>query len=142
MFQTAEALTDITGSPDRIHELGLIVGGDVTILQERMAIASFAMPEVQTDESSVIMSFITSMVEKEESKGSGYAASTTLAGFTDEAGTEAARNAIAGIGGVRLPTGDYRVVLGREAVMEILHYLIMPGLQTGMFYAAGIAVHG
>jgi predicted Zn-dependent protease len=137
VFQTAEALTDITGSLDRIHELGIIVGGDVTILQERMAIASFAMPEVQTDESSAIMSFITSMVEKEESKGSGYAASTTLAGFTDEAGTEAARNAIAGIGGVRLPTGDYRVVLGREAAMEILHYLIMPGLQTGMFYAAG-----
>ena len=137
VFQTAEALTDIIGSPDRIHELGIIVGGDVTILQERMAIASFAMPEVQTDESSAIMSFITSMVEKEESKGSGYAASTTLAGFTDEAGTEAARNAIAGIGGVRLPTGDYRVVLGREAAMELLHYLIMPGLQTAMFYAAG-----
>jgi predicted Zn-dependent protease len=95
------------------------------------------MPEVQTDESSAIMSFITSMVEKEESKGSGYGASTTLAGFTDEAGTEAARNAIAGIGGVRLTTGDYRVVLGREASMELLHYLIMPGLQTATFYAAG-----
>jgi predicted Zn-dependent protease len=136
VFQTSESLTSLA-APERLHELGLIVGGDVTILQERMAIASYAMPEVQTDESTAIMSFITSMVEKEESKGSGYTASTTLAGFSDEAGTEAARNAVAGIGGVRLPSGDYRVVLGREAAMEILHYLVMPGLSTEMFYAAG-----
>ncbi|MCH8200814.1 MAG: hypothetical protein IIB85_02705 [Chloroflexi bacterium] len=45
-------------------------------------------------------------------------------------------NAIAGIGGVRLPTGDYNVVFGREAVMEILHHIVMPGLDTGVFYAA------
>ncbi len=76
------------------------------------------------------MSFITSMVEKEESKGSGFGASTTLSGFTEEPGREAAQSAIAGIGGVRLPTGDYKVVFGREASMELLHYLIMPGLQT------------
>ncbi len=102
-----------------------------------MAIASHAMPEVQTDESTLIMSFITSMVEREEAKGSGYGASTTLAGFTEEPGREAARNAIAGIGGVRVPTGDYRVVFGREAVMEILHYIVVPGLEAGIFYAAG-----
>jgi predicted Zn-dependent protease len=120
-----------------LTELGLIIGGDTTILQERMAIASHAMPEVQTDESTLIMSFITSMVESEESKGSGYGASTTLAGFTEEPGREAARNAIAGIGGVRLPTGDYRVVFGREAVMEILHYIVVPGLDAGIFYATG-----
>ena len=137
VFQTSEPLASLAGDPHRLSDLGLIVGGDVTILQERMGIASHAMPEVQTDESTLIMSFITSMVEREDSKGSGYSASTTLKGFTDEAGVEAARNAIAGIGGVRAPSGEYRVVLGREATMELLHYLIVPGLQTGMFYAAG-----
>jgi PmbA protein len=137
VFETSETLLDSAGSPERLHELGMIVSGDVTILQERMAIASYAMPEVQTDESTAIMSFITSMVEKEGSKGSGYSASTTLAGFTEEAGREAAKAAVAGIGGVRLPTGDYKVVFGRQAAMELLHYLIMPGLSTGMFYAAG-----
>lgn len=135
-FQTSEPLADIVGSPDRLHELGLIISGDVTILQERMAVCSSAMPEVQSDESTLIMSFITAMVEREESKGSGYAASTKLAGFTEEAGREAAQAAIAGIGGVRLPTGDYKVVFGRQAVMEILHYIVMPGLDTSTFYAA------
>src|SRR5437867_4084146 len=128
VFQTSESLGTLVERPEQMPDLGLIVGGDVTVLQERIAIASYAIPDVQTDESSAIMSFITSMVEREESKGSGFGASTTLAGFTEEPGREAAQAAIAGIGGVRLPTGDYRVVLGREASMEILHYLVMPGL--------------
>jgi len=132
IFETSESLMALVDRPEKLVELGIIVGGDVTILQERMAIASHAMPEVQMDESTLIMSFITSMVEREESKGSGYAASTTLSGFTDDAGKEAARNAIAGIGGVRVPTGDYRVVFGREAVMEILHYIVVPGLDAGV----------
>ena len=137
VFETSESLMGLVDRPEKLSELGIIVGGDVTILQERMAIASHAMPDVQTDESTLIMSFITSMVEREESKGSGYGASTALAGFTEEAGREAARNAIAGIGGVRVPTGDYRVVFGREAVMEILHYIVVPGLDAGVFYMAG-----
>jgi predicted Zn-dependent protease len=136
VFETSESLTTLVERPEKLTELGLIISGDVTILQERMAICSTAMPEVQSDESTLVMSFITSMVEREESKGSGYAASTTLAGLTDEAGREAAQNAIAGIGGVRLRTGDYNVVFGREAVMEILHYIVMPGLDTATFYAA------
>src|SRR2546422_6872628 len=137
IFETSESLMSLVDRPEKLADLGIIVGGDVTILEERMAIASHAMPEVQMDESTLIMSFITSMVEREESKGGGYAASTTLSGFTDEAGKEAARNAIAGIGGMRVPTGDYRVVFGREAVMEILHYIVVPGLDAGIFYAAG-----
>lgn len=137
VFETSEPLSSLAGSPERLRDLGLIVGGDVTILQERMAIASSAMPVVQTDESTLIMSFVTSMVERERSKGSGYSASTTLKGFTDEAGMEAAKNAVRGVGGVRVPGGDYRVVLGRGAVMELLHYLVVPGLETAMFYAAG-----
>ncbi len=137
VFQSSESLSEIADSPDRMRELGLIISGDVTLLQERIAIASYAMPEVQTDESTLIMSFLTAMVEREEAKGSGYGASTTLAGFTDEAGQAAARNAISGIGGVRVPSGEYRVIFGRQATMEILHYIVLPGLNTGTFYAAG-----
>src|SRR5207244_9560741 len=105
IFETSESLMSLVDRPEKLADLGIIVGGDVTILEERMAIASHAMPEVQADESTLIMSFITSMVEREESKGSGYAASTTLSGFTDEAGQEAGRHAHAGIGRVHAPTG-------------------------------------
>lgn len=135
-FETSETLHNIAGDPDHLKELGLIISGDVTMLQERMAIASTAMPQPQTDESTIVMSFITSMVEREDAKGSGYAASTALRDFSDEAGREAAHAAINQIGGVRVPSGEYKVVFGREAVMEILHYILMPGLNTGMFYAA------
>lgn len=137
VFQTNETLMNIAGGQEHLRDLGLIISGDVTILQERVAVASSAMPDVQTDESTLIMSFITSMVEREGAKGSGYGASTTLAGFTEEPGREAAHNAIAGIGGARVPSGEHKVVFGREAVMEILHYIVMPGLSTGIFYAAG-----
>jgi len=136
VFETSETLSSIAGDYDHLKDLGLIVSGDVTMLQERIAIASTAMPEVQSDESTLVMSFITAMVEREGAKGSGYAASTTLEDFTEEAGQQAAQNAIAQIGGVRLPSGEYKVVFGQEAVMEILHYILMPGLNTGMFYAA------
>src|SRR3990170_3624408 len=64
VFQTSESLGNLVERPEKLGELGLIVSGDVSILQERMAIASYAMPDVQTDESSLIMSFITSMVER------------------------------------------------------------------------------
>lgn len=136
VFESSESLTNLVDLPEKITELGLIISGDVTFIQERMAIASTAMPEPQTDESTLVMSFITSMVEHEGAKGSGYQATTTLAGLTDEAGREAAHAAIAGIGGVRLKTGDYTVVFGREALMEILHYILMPGLDAGTFYAS------
>ena len=136
VFETSESLGNLVDMPEKLPELGLIIGGDVTFIQERMAIASTAMPEPQTDESTLVMSFITAMVENEGAKGSGYQATTTLAGLTDEAGKEAAHNAISGIGGVRLKTGDYTVVFGREAVMEILHYILMPGLEAATFYAS------
>jgi hypothetical protein len=135
-FRSSETLADVAPSADSLGDLGLIIGGDVTIIQERVAIASFAMPEVQSDESALIMSFITAMVEGEAAKGSGYSAAPILAAFNDEAGRGAAQNAIAGIGGIRVPTGEYRVVLGQQAVTDILHNLILPGLSAGTFYAA------
>jgi PmbA protein len=130
-FQAAEPI--IHRDP---QELALILGGDVTVLQERMAICSTHMPQVQTDESTLILSFITAMVEGEGSKGSGYDAVTQLGQFTGEAGREAAENAVRGMGGVRVPGGSYRVVLGRQAFMDLLENLIIPGLSLGTFYAA------
>ncbi|MFQ6019992.1 MAG: TldD/PmbA family protein, partial [Dehalococcoidia bacterium] len=136
-FRTSESLAGLAAGPDGLRDLGLIVGGDVTILQERVAIASSAMPQVQTDESSLIMSFITAMVESQGAKGSGYDGATHLAAFRGGAGGQAAENAVRGIGGVRVPSGEYRVVLGRQAVMDIVHNLVLPALNVSLFYAVG-----
>ena len=91
VFETSESLTQLVDRPEKLTELGIIIGGDVTVLQERMAIASRRCPNRQSDESTLVMSFITSMVETEGAKGTGYAASTTLAELTDEAGARPRR---------------------------------------------------
>lgn len=141
-FQSSETLAIAAGGAEGLPGMGLIVGGDVTVIQERMAVASSHMPEPQTDESSLILSFVTGMVEREEAKGSGYGAGVTLADFGDEAGREAAEAAVRAIGGVRIPSGDYRVVFGRQAVTDLLSNLVMPGLALGTFYMSGSPFQG
>ena len=139
-FASAEELVALAGQPERIPELGLILGGDVVLLQSRMAVASTHLPQVQSEQNTLVMSFATAMVERRNSKGSGWSVGARLAGFDGRAAAEAARNAVsaAGLeygGGQRIPTGSYRVVLGPQPVAEILEWIIMPGLQVEMFYA-------
>ncbi|NJD69303.1 MAG: TldD/PmbA family protein [candidate division NC10 bacterium] len=134
-FLNSPRLLELAGTRDRIKELGLIVGGDVTIQQERIAIASTAMPEVQTDESTLIMAFITAMVEAKASKGSGCSAGTHLDQFTDDAGVEAAQNALAAMGGERIKGGRYTVIFGRQPVADLLNNLILPSVSLSNFYS-------
>ena len=141
-FMTSPRLTELAGGQERIKDLGLILGGDATILQERIAIASSAMPEVQTDESTLIMAFITAMVEAKASKGTGCSAGTRLEGFTDEAGVEAVHNAIAGIGGERIKSGEYTVIFGRQPVADLLNNLVLPSLSLSAFYSDSSAFMG
>jgi len=77
------------------------------------------------------------MVEAHEAKGSGWTTCTRLDDFTDEAGSEAAANAIAAIGGRRVPTGDYTVIFGRQPVADLLNNLVLPACHAGAFYASG-----
>ncbi len=135
-FMASSRLADLAGNEASIKQLGLILGGDVTILQERVAIASSHMPEVQTDESTLIMGFLTAMVEARDAKGSGWSTATHLDHFTDEAGVEAASNAIQAIGGERVPSGDYTVILGRQPVTDILNNLVLPSCMAGSFYSS------
>ena len=46
VFSTSEDLLNAAGSPQGIRDLGLILGGDVVMLQERVAIGSTHMPKV------------------------------------------------------------------------------------------------
>ena len=135
VFHSSEDLLNLAGSPDRLASLGLILGGDVVMLQERMAIASTHMPRVQSDESTLVMSFATAMVEEHQAKGSGWSVGSRLADFTGEAAADAARNAILSLNGRRVPSGSYSVILGPQPLTEVLEWVLLPGLQLDMFYA-------
>ena len=135
MRVSSEDLLNLAGSPQRLASLGLILGGDVVLLQERMAIASTHMPRVQTDETTMVMSFATAMVEEHRAKGSGWSVASHLADFTGQAAAEAARNAIRSLNGRRVPSGSYRVILGPQPLAEILEWVLLPGLELDMFYA-------
>ena len=134
-FESSEDLLGLAGSAEKMSELGLILGGDVVMLQDRMAIASTHMPRVQTEQNTLIMSFATAMIESQASKGSGWSVGSQLADFSGEAAAEAARNAVASMDGERIPTGSYNVILGPQAVAEILEWVLMPGLSLDMVYA-------
>ena len=137
VFQSSEDLINLAGSPDRVADLGLVLGGDVVLLQERMAIASTHMPRVQTDESTMVLSFATAMVEEHLAKGSGWSVGSKLSDFTGSSAAEAARNAVGSLDGRRVPSGAYRVVLGPQPLAEILEWVLLPGLQLDMFHAEG-----
>ena len=146
VFQSSEDLLDALrqaqdqreeGTPTEttVADLGLILGGDLVLLRERMAIASTHLPQVQTDESTLVMSFATAMVEEQNAKGSGWSVSSRLADFNGDSAGEAARRAIASMNGQRVPSGSYRVVLGPQPVAELLEWILLPGLQLDTFYA-------
>ena len=135
-FLNSSRLAALAGSDEGLRRLGLIVGGDVTILQERVAVVSTHMPQVQTDESALITAFVTAMVEARDAKGSGWSTATRLADFSDEAGVQAAQAAIDAVGGERVPSGRYTVVFGRQPVTDILNDLIIPACNSDAFYAS------
>ena len=141
-FGSSEELMTAAGSPEGVNELGLILGGDVVALQERIAIASTHMPRVQTDQSTLLMSFATAMVEERFAKGTASEAAARLADFSGAPGREAARQAIATMGGERVPSGHYRVVFGRQPITDLLNFVILPCLDLGTFYAGASAFQG
>jgi PmbA protein len=135
-FLASSRLAELASDDETLRQLGLIVGGDVTILAERIAVVSTALPRVQTDESTMISAFVTAMVESRGAKGSGWSTGTRLDHLTDEAGSEAAQAAIASVGGARVDSGRYRVVFGRQPVTDLLDNIVVPACRATAFYAS------
>lgn len=135
-FLASSRLASLAGSEAGLARLGLILGGDVTILQERIALVSTRMPRAETDESTLISAFVTAMVERADAKGSGWSTGTRLDHFTDEAGVEAAQNAVAAVGGERVPSGDYTVVFGKQPVADLLNNIVIPAATASSFYSS------
>lgn len=141
-FLGSRALAKLARGKRQIPSLGLILSGDVTIIQERIAIASTRIPQVQTDESTRILAFLTAMVERLQAKGSAWSAGTRLRDFTGAVGAQAARAAMSAIGGSRIRSGSYRVILGPQAVTDLMTHLILPGLTTSIFYTGSSPFQG
>ena len=135
-FTASTRLAELAESEEGLRRLRLLLGGDVTIVQERVAIVSTHLPEVQTDESTLITASTTGMVETMDAKGSGWSTGTRLDEFTEEAGVEAAHGAIRALGGERIPSGRYRIILGPQPVTDLLNNLVLPALHASSFYAS------
>jgi predicted Zn-dependent protease len=134
-FQSSEELLEWAKSPEAIPDLGLILTGDVIVLQERIALGGTGHDHVLTDESALITSMSTSMVEQQFTKGTGWQVGSRLDEFQGTSGAEAARNAIRAAGGSRVHDGEYRVVLGPQPVTDLTNNLLLPSVQLGTFQA-------
>lgn len=114
----------------------LVAGGDITIIKERMAIASTKGID-DFDESTILTANITSMIERENVKGSGWNTSTHVSLFhPEDAGRESAESAIKTIGGERISSGTYDVVFGRQPVADLCANILIPALSLSAVNAS------
>lgn len=135
-FLDSPRLAELAGGEAGLARLGLVLGGDVTILQERVALASTRLGGPRVDETARVAASVTAMVEALDAKGSATALATRLADLGDEAGTEAVQGAIDAVGGERVPSGDYTIVFGPHAVADLLDNLVLPACMAPAFYAS------
>ena len=109
----------------RSKDPNFIVSGDNFFITERMALGNTKGVRA-SEENSIVLSFVSAMVEKGESKGRGWEARRDLGEFNPaRVGKEAAASAVAGVGGILIPTSNYTVVLGPQAAMEIFSNLLL-----------------
>lgn len=126
----------LTAFRERGISKSIIVGGDVCVLREKMALKSTTGID-EFDESTILTATITTMVEGKDVKGTGWSTGTHLERFDPEAaGREAAESAIRTIGGERIPPGIYEVVLGRQPVTDLVSHIIAPSLSLSFLNAS------
>ncbi|HVA79670.1 MAG TPA: metallopeptidase TldD-related protein [Candidatus Binataceae bacterium] len=124
---------------------GLVLGGDISIIRDRIAIVNSAFPELRTDQSAHFSSSVTAIVEALDAKGTASelgASAAAMRRAADHLGGDAVAGALALRGGERPPSGTYRVILGPQPVAEILNYMVMGSLTTGAFHTSSSAYHG
>ena len=130
--------------PSALALPGLIIGGDVTIIRDRIAIAGSRFADIRSDQSAHFSASVTAIVEALEAKGSATALGSSLEEIRrlGALGGDAVERAMRLKGGERLAGGRYRVMLGPQPVAEILNNMVIPSLTAGSFYAASSAYHG
>jgi predicted Zn-dependent protease len=133
----------LAGSP--YGNPGLIVGGDFSVIRDRIAVTNSHYRDIRTDESARFISSITVLAEALDAKGTASAVGGSVDEMTRAAarlGREAVLKALALQHGERPQPGTYRVVLGSQPLAEIINYMVLPSLTTGAFHASNSAYHG
>jgi PmbA protein len=128
----------------RTERPGLIIGGDVSVVRDRIAIFNSNFAEVRTDESAHFSASVTSIIESLDAKGTASALGNCTAAMRRHGralGRDAVRRALALAHGARPAAGKFRVVLGPQPIAEILNYMVMSSLTAGAFHAASSAYH-
>ena len=131
--------------PLKLARPGLVIGGDLSLIRDRIAIASSAFADVRVDESAHFVSSVTALVEALDAKGTATAIGGSLAEMKRAAavlGRDAVAHALELRHGERHAAGMHRIVLGAQPVAEIVNYIMMGSLTTGAFHAANSAYHG
>jgi len=118
------------------HKKTIIIGGDVTILRERMAIKTTKGID-DFDETTSLTANITAMIENKNVKGTGWSMDTHLAAFKPEAaGRDAAESAMRTIGGRNVKSGRHNVIFGNQPLTDIVSNVLIPSLDLSSVYAS------
>ncbi|HEX4210958.1 MAG TPA: metallopeptidase TldD-related protein [Candidatus Binataceae bacterium] len=131
--------------PPKLQHPGLIVGGDFSVIRDRIAVTNSNYREIRSDESARFVASITVLAEALEAKGTASAIGGSIDEMTRASarlGREAVLKALALQNGERPLPGSYRVVLGPQPLAEIVNYMVLPSLTTGAFHASSSAYHG
>ncbi|MDO8432936.1 MAG: metallopeptidase TldD-related protein [Candidatus Binatus sp.] len=123
---------------------GLIIGGDVSVIRDRIAVFNSNFSDIRIDQSAYFNASATSIIESLDAKGTAVAIGANAASMRDAAsvlGRDAVKRALALAHGVRPASGKFRVVLGPQPIAEILNYMVMGSLTSGAFHAASSAYH-
>jgi PmbA protein len=132
-------------APIKLATPGLIVGGDLSLIRDRIAIGGSAIPEVRTDETAYFFSSVTVLVESLDAKGTAMAIGGSVAEMERAAtrlGRDAVTRALELRHGERPSGGVFRVVFGPQPIAEIINYVVLGSMTTGAFHAANSAYHG
>jgi PmbA protein len=132
-------------APLRLAHPGFVLGGDLSLLRDRVAITNSYFEDVRVDESAHFLSSVTVLIEGFDAKGTATAVGGSLAEMQTAAshlGRDAVSHALGLRHGERPDAGLYHVVLGPQPVAEILNYVVISSLTTRAFHAASSAYQG
>ena len=132
-------------APLKLAHPGFVLGGDVSLIRDRVAVSNSAFDDIRTDESAHFISSVTVLIECFDAKGTATAIGGSVAEMQSAAahlGRDAVSRALELRHGERPDQGEYRVVLGPQPLAEILNYLVIPSLTTRAFHAASSAYQG